>query len=258
VHYRIHPDFGSDLGFVRRTDERYTTSNISYTFWPATWILQWGPRFTYERGNDYRGDILNDEVANWGLSATFTRNISVGGNVQRIMERYRNIDFDKTRFSVNGSVNTSRKVAFDVEVSHGDEIEFVANPSLGKTTAWEFGLTLRPTSRLQSSVNLDTNRFINPINNFEVFDVKVFHAVTTYQFTDRLLVRNILDHDTFDKTLFTSFLFTYRVNSGTVFFAGYDDSYQRGELIDRFVFPTTDYRRTNRAVFAKLQYLFRI
>jgi hypothetical protein len=111
---------------------------------------------------------------------------------------------------------------------------------------------------LQSEIDLETNRLVDPRDNSEVFDVKVLHAVTTYQFTDRLLVRNILDHDTFDKTVFTSFLMTYRVNSGTVFYAGYDDGSRRGDQINPRVFPTTSYRRTNRAVFAKLQYLFRL
>ena len=75
--------------------------------------------------------------------------------------------------------------------------------------------------------------------------------------TDRLLLRNILDHNTFDKTLFGSLLATYRVNSGTVFFVGYDDHHRQGGQLESLVFPTTRYQRTNRAVFMKLQYLFR-
>ena len=63
-----------------------------------------------------------------------------------------------------------------------------------------------------------------------------------------------------------SFLFTYRVDAGTVFYIEYDDRYQQADQIerdtngdgidDRFFF-TTDVKRTNRAVFTKLQYLFR-
>ena len=62
-------------------------------------------------------------------------------------------------------------------------------------------------------------------------------------------------------------LFTYRVNSGTVFFIGYDDRYQQGSLIldnnsdPAYVgnqeFYTTDLLRTNRAFFTKISYLFR-
>jgi hypothetical protein len=57
------------------------------------------------------------------------------------------------------------------------------------------------------------------------------------------------------------------VNAGTVFYFGYDDHYQQGDRIegdrdgdgidDRLYFGQT-LRRTNRAIFAKLQYLFRL
>ena len=51
-----------------------------------------------------------------------------------------------------------------------------------------------------------------------------------------------------------------------MFYVGYDDRYQQGDLIRRDVngdgiddryFPTTSMLRTNRALFTKLQYLFR-
>ena len=64
-----------------------------------------------------------------------------------------------------------------------------------------------------------------------MFDVKIFRALSTYQFTDRLLFRNIMEFNTFARTVGTNLLLTYRVNSGTVFFIGYDDRYQQGNLI---------------------------
>jgi hypothetical protein len=47
------------------------------------------------------------------------------------------------------------------------------------------------------------------------------------------------------------------VNSGTVFYVGYDDRFRQGEAINPVVFTDTSYQRTNRAVFTKFQYLFR-
>lgn len=70
-------------------------------------------------------------------------------------------------------------------------------------------------------------------------------------------MRNISEYNTFDRTLAANFLFTYRVNAGTVFYVGYDDHYQQGAKIDSLFFTGTEYQRTNRAIFTKLQYLFR-
>ena len=63
--------------------------------------------------------------------------------------------------------------------------------------------------------------------------------------------------NTFNKTLDASVLLTYRVNSGTAFYVGYDDHYAQGDAIDPKVFPGTEFERTNRAIFTKIQYLFR-
>ena len=97
----------------------------------------------------------------------------------------------------------------------------------------------------------------------EVFDVKILRTFTTYQFTERFLVRNILEYDTFDKRLDANILFTYRVNSGTVLFVGYDDHYQQQDRIDvnetlaeRFLLRNR-LERTKRAFFVKFSYLFR-
>ena len=122
-------------------------------------------------------------------------------------------------------------------------------------------MSLRPHSRLQSQININTSRLVDPFDQTAVFDVKIVRAQTTYQFTDRLLLRNILEHNTFSGTLGANLLLTYRVNSGTVFFVGYDDRYQQGDLIfddnEDPVFFTTDFERTNRAFFTKISYLFR-
>jgi hypothetical protein len=126
---------------------------------------------------------------------------------------------------------------------------------------------VRPFSRLQSQININTSNLSNPFDDTEVFDVKIYRALTTYQFTDRLLLRNILEYNTFSRTVAANVLFTYRVNSGTVFFIGYDDHYQQGDLIldsdgnaahlgNQELF-TTDLLQTNRAFFTKISYLFR-
>jgi hypothetical protein len=91
-----------------------------------------------------------------------------------------------------------------------------------------------------------------------VFNIKIYRSQTTYQFTERLLVRAILEHNDYDKTVGGNVLVTYRVNSGTAFYVGYDDRYKQGDKVNAVLLPTTDLQRTNRALFAKLQVLFRL
>ena len=80
-----------------------------------------------------------------------------------------------------------------------------------------------------------------------VLEVKVARDRQARQTRDRLLVLNILDRNTFDRTFGANLLLTYRVNAGTVFFLGYDDRYRHSDMTSST--SIRDYQRTNRAIF---------
>ena len=255
-HNRIDPEFGTDLGFIRRVDQKQSTASVAYRFWPETWLINWEPRLQYERNYDYNG-ILQDDRIQGRLNFQFTNNVSFYTNVNRDMERYRDIDFWKTRYSFGWTVNTSRRVSVNGSWWSGDQIRFVDDPFLGADRQLNVLINVRPISRLQAEINLNTSRFVDVRNDAEIFDVKILRTRATYQFTNRVLVRNIIEYNTFDKTVGGNVLFTYRVNAGTVFFVGYDDHFRQGSRIDELLYPTTSMLRTSRAVFTKLSYLFR-
>ncbi len=171
-----------------------------------------------------------------------------------------------------GNMNTFRAISFGGGFDWGDEIYFdAAHPFLGRETALRMFINVRPVSRFASNINITTSRFTDPngffipgLNEGErddngvIFNVNIFRALSTYQFTDRLLFRNITEFNTYDQTLGLNFLFTYRVNSGTAFYIGYDDHYRQREQFDDQVNITgTGFQQTNRAIFTKFQYLFR-
>ena len=258
-HYQINPDFQTDSGFVRRVDLKTYSANLSYRWWPESWIVNWGPRVNHRRIYNF-GGVLQDAQTGLNLDARFTRNIDVRASANRDMERFGGIDFWKTRFTIGGNIRTSRRISFGAEIDRGDQILFEDNPYLGSGTDYQLNMTLRPTSRLQSEVTLDTSRFIDVRGGVEeeIFDVRIWRAFTTYQFTSRLLLRNIMEYNSFDRRLLANILGTYRVNAGTVFFAGYDARYDQRNRFDNQLFPGNRLRRTNHAIFMKLQYLFRL
>jgi hypothetical protein len=255
-NHLVDPDFRTDVGFVRRTDQRGTRGGVSYTWFPESWIVSWGPAFNYDYLWDYES-VLQERGMTPGVSFQFAKNIRASADYDQGLERFGGIDFRKKRVSLDANISTSRRISVSGAFSTGDQIRFVAEPYLGAGTTWNINATLRPSSRFQSQISLNSSRFVDRRIDAEVFDVKIFRALTTYQFTDRLLIRNISQYNSFDRTLDGNLLFTYRVNAGTVFFLGYDDHYREGSQINERVFPTTSLERTNRAIFTKLQYLFR-
>ena len=257
MNFEISPDFRTDTGFVRRVDQRQTGGNVSYRWWPQSWVINWGPRTSYSRNYDFAG-VLQDEAFNVGVNTQFAKAITVAGGVDRDMERYGGIDFRKTRYSLGGNVNTSRKISFGGFLNGGDQVRYVGSPFLGRGSNLSVFTTVRPFSRLQSEFAVSTSRLVDPRDDTEVFDIGIYRSQTTYQFTERLLVRSIIDYNDYDKTIGGNMLVTYRVNAGTAFYVGYDDRYRQGDRVNPTLLPTTDLQRTNRALFAKLQVLFRL
>jgi hypothetical protein len=255
-HFRISPDFRTDAGFVRRVDEQQSNVNMNIRWWPQSWVINWGPRADYSRNYAYDG-TLQDEQFGSGVNVQFARNVFVNLNIERDMERYDGIDFEKLRWNFGGGVSTSRKASFGGFMNTGDAIRYVTGAYMGKGTTYSVFTTLRPLTRLQSEINLNSSRFVDVRTNAEEFDIKILRTLTTYQFTDRFLLRNILEYNNYEKTLGANLLLTYRVNAGTAFYIGYDDRYREGHQINPELLPYSELRRTNRAIFSKLQFLFR-
>ena len=265
--YTLSPDFRHDIGFVRRVDTKRLYSRLGYNFWPESWILNWGPSIQYGRNHNFAND-LDDEDVRLGFNARFARNISFNADVREEMERYRGIRFHKRAVSVGGEVNTNRMLVFGGYYRQGDEVKYQENPYLGKGGSGSFFAALRPVSRFQSELNLSVSDFIDLRNGADtIFDVKILRTLSTYQFTDRFLLRNIAEYNTFDRKFGLNWLLTYRVNAGTAFYLGYDDHYQQADRLygdidgDGFedqLFPSLMMmQQTNRAIFTKVQYLFR-
>ena len=253
----VDPNFRTDTGFLQRVDTRSARANAGYQWWPDNLVINWGPFASYGRIYDF-GGILQDEQSGLGVRATLANGIITVANVNRDMERYGGIDFLKSSAFIGGGASASRKVSFGGFLNWGDQIRYhETDPFLGRSVNTTVFANLRPTSRLSADLTLITSRLHDPMTEDLVFDVKILRTFTTYQLTNRLALRNIMEFNSLNRTLGANVLFTYRVNAGTVFFVGYDDHYRQGNLIDDVRFPTTALRQTNRAFFTKLSYLFR-
>ena len=160
--YELSPEFRTDVGFVRRTDQRVVRVSGQYVRHPETWLQRWGPEWTYERNHDFAG-VLQDEQAGGGLNFAFARNSFIATNYDRVLERYRGIDFYKKRFRVFARTDASRRIGLSLEYRRGDQIFFdPASPYLGYERGLSAFINLRPISRLKSEINIDTNRFTDP------------------------------------------------------------------------------------------------
>ena len=243
-------------GFIRRVDMRRTDANLGYLWWPEATVISWGSDADNSFNHNHRG-VRQDQDYRVGLTSRFARNSSARASVRRQLERFRGVDVYKTRYSINGSFNADMRYGVSAGTNWGDQIRFIDNPFLGRTIACTLQLTVLPTSRLRVNLALDSTHCTDPRTETRAFDVKIARSFTTYHFTNRLLVRSINEYNSFQGTFGTNVLVTYRVNAGTVFFIGYADHLAKGREIDEERFLTRTLVRTNRALFAEFQDLFR-
>ena len=116
AHNDIHPDFGSDLAFIRRVDQHQTVGRVNYRWWPKRAIVNSGPGASYDFYYDYSG-VKTDGKKQASWNTQFQRNISFNASVDRNLERYRGINFNKTRLNLTGTVLTSRKVVLKADAA---------------------------------------------------------------------------------------------------------------------------------------------
>ena len=257
----IDPDFRTDVGFVQRVDQQFAGTNLGYRWWPEGWIINWGPSASYQLSFTHEG-VREDEVADVGLDLTFARNVGFSAQATQALERYGGVDFHRRNYSLRANTSTSRLFSVRGSVMWGDALFYdPSNPFLGRGLNLQLSATIRPVPRFTTDVNVATSRFHDVrFGDVQLFDARIVRALSTLTVTDRLLLRNITEYNSFDGTLGTNLLVTYRINALTVFYAGYDDHYRQGNLIDlagdRY-FPTSALQPTNRAFFTKLRVLFR-
>ena len=252
----IHPDFWTQTGFLPRVNLRQASATMNYRWWPESTLLTWGPSLTYLRLFDHSG-VLQDEQIQGTASFSFQRNISLTAMGNRNLERFGGVDFRKSGYGMFGVVS-ARLLSVVGGFNVGDGIFYDEHsPYRGRLTSANFLLSGRPTSRWRTELTGAYSKFFDPLAGAEVYKVQIYRFRSTYQFTTRLLVRYIAEHNTLAGTLGNNLLFTYRINAGTVAFLGYDDRFRQGRLLDELRFPHDRFERTNRAVFGKISYLFR-
>lgn len=263
-HVNYTPNFRAATGFIRRVDQQFTTAQGSYTFWPQNVIISWGQFGIYSRNYNHEGQ-LDDEMLGTATFVQVVRNINASLQNWRTIERFAGIKFLAYHHAVQGDLNFDRRFSTRFRWSWEDGIRYTETPFLGRSTTGSAELSFRPTSRFETGLSTNLSRLVDPRNNAEIFDVRLYRARTTYQFTPRLLVRNILEYDSWENKLGVNLLLTYRINAGTVVFLGVDDHLQDGTNINRDLEETNGsrnmldagLRRTSRTFFFKLSYLFR-
>jgi hypothetical protein len=248
----IHPDFEASSGFVNRVDYRSYGVFSFFSLYPQKQYLN-QIRLNLNAGirDSYFEDFVQDRWARATLQFRFTEFNQMFVTYRNDMERYAGMDFWKNSISIEGQNNLIRWMPFGLFLSVGDSIFYDSeDPFLGWSHTYGAFIEFKAGKRLRISVSLTKQTFWETRGGEKMFDFDVIRQRTTYQISKSLSLRAIIDYNHFYKELYGSFLISFILKPGTVFFLGVDN--------DLFRDDSGGYQQANYGVFLKFSYWWRI
>jgi len=237
IYEDLDDGFRADSGFVPQVDVRNLVGTVSRTFWGARddWYTQINVGGHAVRTEDHQGRLtgqdlgINGRVAGplqTAAGANYTRAKLLFGGVM-----YEHLD----RLGFNFQIQPSGAYRITLNGTYADTVDFANNrPAVV--------LQLRPAVELKLGRHVNA-QFDHTLRTLEAEGERIFRADLTqlrlvYQFSVRSFVRGILQYQRVTRnpamysapvspetrTLFTQFLYSFKLNPQTVLFLGYSDN----------------------------------
>jgi len=248
----MHPDFEASSGYVNRVDFKSFGAFTSASIYPEKeylnqiqFNLNAGRRFFFSE------NLLQDEWLRGNINFRFNEFSQFRLQFQTDMERYAGVNFNKNSFELQGQFLFLKWLTSVIVFETGGRIYYDPDdPFLGYNNTYALILGLKPSKRLRLDLQYIKQTFFEDRGGDILYDYNVLRTRTTYQLSKTLSVRGIVDYNHFDKQIYGSFLFSWILRPGTVFFLGVDNDLLKDEFGH---FEQTDY-----SVFVKFSYWWRI
>jgi hypothetical protein len=258
IYQDRHPDFRADYGYIPRVDLRRGSGQVGYTFWGerGDWYNQIRIMFRGDMVYDHDGDLTD---RSFDIQAQYQGPLqsTVVTQYQRSREFYLTEYYDLNQVVFFAEMKPIGGLSFNVMTQYGDTIDYGnARQAIGLNLlpSLEFGLGRHINVNLQHAFQRLS------LEGDEIFTANLSQAKLIYNFNVRTFIRVIVQYldvarnpnlylfpiPDKTQTIFTQFLFSYKLNPQTVLFIGYSDNY--------LGMTDIDVTQTNRTFFVKLGY----
>lgn len=256
----LDQNFRADYGFIPRVDMRRFMGYFTPIFWGKKdhWFQQLVVAAAFERITDKQGNLTDQTIT---LLSTYTGPLQTvfRPTFKKMKEYYRGTTYDLDRIQFHLQQKPVKGLKYYMDMILGDNIDYsnsrkasvlMVNPGvrwcMGKN--WNIDLShiyqrLHVSGNTIYSANLFQAQLIYNMN------LRTFlRATVQYTNIQRNTDMYLFEIDPEYKTLFTQFLFSYRVNPQTVLYLGYSDN--------QFGWYGPDLLRKDRTFFLKIGYAF--
>ncbi len=246
------PTFRAANGFETRNDYRRLRMFHGYEFYFENRFIE-----RLEPGvfgfTEYNFDGVNRETyGQVSLWARMKGQTFVWTSVGFGRERFAGVMFERlTNWNVNINSNFSDPVQVGGSVNGGRSIFRNATPEVGRRLNASVRATFKPTQRLVIQPEVSYAALRDRETGDPFFEGYIVRAKTSVQVTRELSARLIMQYNHFSGRVDVEPLVSYRINPFSVFHVGTTHDYTVLE-------GRPDLAQTNRQLFFKFQYLFRM
>jgi hypothetical protein len=260
----LYEDFGegfrSDSGFIPRVDTRRINGFLQRRFFGdgSQWYTQLNFGFIGERIENHDGLLTDSKLQGFAnYSGPLQSFLEV--DVYRNKEFFDGVTYDINRVETIFQMKPTGKIAINFFGQVGDTIDFSNSQAADSVL-----LNPKIEYRVNRPINLQFDHTYQRLNvgGGTLFTANLSQFRVVYQFNVRMFVRAIIQYlnltqnqslytfpvDAETRTLFTQFLFSYKLNPQTVVFVGYSDN--------RLGLQGIDLLQTDRTFFMKVGYAF--
>jgi hypothetical protein len=252
------PDFRADYGYIPRVDMRRGAGAVGYTFWgeQGDWFNQIRLMLSGNVVYDHDGDLTD---RSFDIQAQYMGPLQTTllGQYQISREFYLGEYYDLDQVIFMAEMKPLGGLRFSTAVQVGDTVDYL-------NARQAFGLNIFPfvEFNLGRHININLQHAFQrlTLEGDEIFTANLSQVKLIYNFSVRTFVRVIVQYldvrrnlalyvfPIMEKTqtVFTQFLFSYKINPQTVLFIGYSDNY--------LGMTNIDVTQTSRTFFVKLGY----
>jgi len=254
----LSPSFRADSGYIPRVDTRRANGMVQRIFWgkKGDWYTLLGLTINGLVTYNHDKKLTDQNLSISGLyQGPLQSTLQISFNQNK--ELYVNRTYDLSRVSFYSEIKPSSGLCFNLLADYGEAVDYhnlrQAN-SLNLMPLAELGLGRHVNINLQHSFQRLA------LKGKKIFVANLSQVRLIYNFSVRAFARAIVQYLDVSRnpelyffpiskktqTIFTQFLFSYKINPQTVFFIGYSDNYLGMTGID--------VTQTDRTFFVKLGY----
>jgi len=265
---QLGADFRADAGFMPRVDTRSGQAMVQKTWWapqPGQWYSFMNAGILASRTEDLDGTLTDERVQLvGGYSGPMQSNVNVALAMRKELHAgtlFENLGAAFIGFEIRPSgmatVGFGSELSKTIDYGAGQEgTQITAGPRAELKLGRHLNLNLQHSyRRLERDGDQAFTANLSQLRAVYNFNVRTFfRAIIQYQNIRRDPEKYLPSINRETSSLFTQFLFSYKVNPQTVLFLGYSDNAE-GMLTSDFA--RTDLTRNQKTFFLKLGYAWR-